>query len=71
MITYAVRRNVQATDKHNLPCKVALAIIRFPDGTATTLAIPEALLKTIPPDKRDDFIESEVQGVMGFAVTRQ
>ena len=70
-ITYGVQRNVAATDKSGRPVKIALCVIRMPDGKATTLAIPEGLLATIPPDKRDDFIASEVEAAVGYEVTRQ
>jgi hypothetical protein len=70
-ITFAVRRNIDATDKRGTPCKIAMAVIRFPDGTGTTLAIPEGLLATIPADKLDDFIASEVEAIVGYEVTRQ
>ena len=70
-ITFVVRRNVEATDKRGDPANIALCLIRFPDGTATTLAIPEGLLATIPEDKRDDFIASEVEAAIGYKVTRQ
>lgn len=70
-ISYGVSRNMPATDKDGRKCMVALAIIQFPDGTGTTLAIPEGLLATIPPDKRDDFIASEVEAIVGYQVTRQ
>lgn len=70
-ITYAVQRKVSATDKRGSPIQIALAIIRMPDGTGTTLAIPEGLLATIPPDKLDDFIQSEVEAAVGYEVTRQ
>lgn len=70
MITYSVRRHVPAT-KDGKPCKIALALIQFPNGTGTTLAIPEDLIKTVPPDKREDFIASEVEAIVGYGVTRQ
>lgn len=70
-IALRVRRNVAATDKMGQACKIAMAIIRFPDGTGTTLAIPEGLLATIPPDKVDDFIASEVEALIGYEATRQ
>ena len=70
-ITYAVQRNVKATDKMGRPTRIAMAVIRLPNGQATLLAIPEGLIATIPPDKREDFIESEVEAVVGYEVTRQ
>jgi hypothetical protein len=70
-ITYAVQRRVGCTDKYGNPCVIAMCLIRFPDGTGTTLAIDEDLLATIPPDKLDDFIASEVEAAVGYQVTRQ
>lgn len=70
-ISYVVRRNVEATDKDGRPTRIALALIRFPNGDATTLAIPEGLLATIPPGAVEDFIEQEVQAAVGYEVTRQ
>ena len=70
-ITYAVQRNIPATDKNGRPEKIALAVILMPDGSGQMLAIPEGLIATIPPDKRDDFIASEVEAVVGYEVTRQ
>ena len=70
-ISYAVQRFVKATDKNGRPASIALCLIAMPDGTRTTLAIPEGLLETIPPDKRDDFIASEVEAIVGYEVTRQ
>lgn len=69
-ITYAVRRNVAASDKRGGPAMIALCLIRMPDGTGTTLAIPEGLLATIPPDKQADFIAAEVEAAIGYEVTR-
>lgn len=70
-ISYAIQRNIAAKDKTGKPCKIALALIRFPDGTGTTLAIPEGLLATIPPQGVDDFIAQEVEAAVGYEVTRQ
>lgn len=70
-IEYAVRRNVEAKDSRGKPCRIALAVVKFPDGTGTTLAIPEGLLATVPPDKVSDFIASEVEAAIGYEVTRQ
>ena len=69
-ITYGLRRNVAASDKMGRPTRIAMAVIRLPNGQATLLAIPEGLLATIPPDKLDDFIASEVEAVIGYEVTR-
>jgi len=69
-ITYGVQRNVAATDKGGRPVKIALCVVRMPDGSGTTLAIPEGLLATIPTDKLDDFIDSEVEAAVGYEVTR-
>ena len=70
-ITYAVQRNVAATDKHGDPCFIAMVLVRFPDGKAHPIAIPEGLLATIPTDKVDDYIEHEVETLIGYEVTRQ
>lgn len=70
-ITYAVRRNVSATDKRGSPIRIALCIIRYPNGDAATLAIPEGLLATIPPHRLDDYIAHEVESLIGYEVTRQ
>lgn len=69
-ITYAVQRNVAATDKLGNPTLIALCVVRMPDGTGTTLAIPEGLLATIPPEGRADFIAHEVEAAVGYEVTR-
>lgn len=69
-ITYSVRRNVKAKDKNGRPCKIAMALVLMPDGKTQILAIPEGLLDTIPPDKRDDFIAHEVEIAVGYEVTR-
>jgi hypothetical protein len=71
VISYTVRRNMPAKDSSGFPCKVALAFIRFPDGTGTTMCIPEGLLATVPDDKRDDFIAHEIETTFGLSATRQ
>lgn len=43
-VTYGISRNVDATDEHGQPCKIALAVIEHENGTKQTLAIPEALI---------------------------
>lgn len=68
-ISYGISRNMPATDKNGRPCSVALVLVQFPDLTVQRLVIPEALLATIPPDKRDDFIQAEVESVVGYKVT--
>jgi hypothetical protein len=69
-ISYGVSRNMSALDKAGKPCRIALCLIQFPDGKIERFAIPEGLLATIPPDKRDDFIASEVEAAVGYEVTR-
>lgn len=70
-ISYGISRNMSAVDKDGRPCKVALCLIQFPNGGIVKLAIPEALLATIPPDKREDYIANEVEAAVGYEVTRQ
>lgn len=70
-VTYALRRNVPSTDKNGRSALICLAVIRMPDGSGKTLAIPEGLLATIPPDKREDFIAAEIESVVGYEVTRR
>lgn len=43
-VTYGISRNVEATDEHGQPCKIALAVIEHENGTKQTVAIPEALI---------------------------
>lgn len=69
-IGYGVSRNMKATDKDGRNVTVALCLIELPDRTTRTLAIPEGLLATVPPDKVDDFIHSEIESVIGYEVTR-
>lgn len=69
-ITYTVRRNVAATDAKGHACMIAMALVRFPDGTTHPVAIPEGLLATVPPADRDDFIAHEIETLIGYEVTR-
>lgn len=43
-LTYGITRNVEATDEHGQPCKIALVVIEHRNGTRQTLAINEALI---------------------------
>lgn len=69
-ITFAVRRNVPANDDRGRPTKIALCLIQFPDRSVQTLAIPEGLLATVPPQAVDDFISQEVESAIGYEATR-
>lgn len=56
-LTYGVTRNVEATDEHGQPCRIALVVIEHESGAKQTLAVNEALIRYAG----EDIIEAEVK----------